>query len=105
MLKKRYVKSRNVYKVTFELARGDLPGLKSPQSVHLVGEFNDWDETATPMPRRKGQHRVQIELEPGREYQFRYLVDGQQWYNDPQADAYVLSGRGSENGVVVTTAC
>ena len=57
------------------------------------------------MPRRKSRYRVQVELEPGREYQFRYLVDGREWYNDPQADAYVPGGHGSENGVVTTAAC
>jgi hypothetical protein len=60
---------------------------------------------ATPMPRRKGIHRERVELEPDRRYQFRYLVDGRQWYNNPQADAHVPGGHGSENGVVITAAC
>jgi 1,4-alpha-glucan branching enzyme len=101
MLKKRYVKSRKVCKVTFELSRHDLPGATPPESLHLVGEFNDWDTTATPMPRRKSVYRVMVELEPGKAYQFRYLVNGRDWFNDPLADDYVMGGQGAENGVVI----
>jgi 1,4-alpha-glucan branching enzyme len=105
MLKKRYVKSRQVCKVTFELSKAELPEGVEPETVHLVGEFNDWDPSATPMPlRRGGIYRVQVELEPGREVQFRYLVNGEHWVNDWQADAYVPGEFGADNCVVVTPA-
>jgi 1,4-alpha-glucan branching enzyme len=103
MLKKRYIKTRKVAKVTFDLPKSELPETIEVESVHLVGEFNEWDPTATPMAlRRGGIYRVTVELEPGREYQFRYLVNGEHWYNDWHADAYVPSGTGGDNCVVVT---
>jgi hypothetical protein len=40
-------------------------------------------------------------LEPGHDYQFRYLVDGETWLNDPAADKYVPNPFGSENSVVI----
>ncbi|MFB0537279.1 MAG: isoamylase early set domain-containing protein [Anaerolineae bacterium] len=102
MLKKQHIKSRKVVKVTFEVPEAELPEAKV-ESVHLVGEFNDWDLTATPMTRRKGDiFRVTLELEPGREYQFRYLVNSEHWCNDWHADAYVLGDFGEDNCVVVT---
>ena len=105
MLKKQYVKSRKVSKVTFELSKAELPeGIKA-QDAYLVGEFNDWDPTVTPMKRGKGgAFRATLELEPGREYQFRYLVNGEHWCNDWHADAYVPSGLGEDNCVVVAAA-
>ena len=103
MLKKRYVKSRQVAKVTFEVPKGELPEGIEVVSVHVVGEFNDWDPTATPMDRRRGGvYRTVLELEPGRQYQFRYLVNGEHWRNDWRADAYVPSPAGEDNCVVVT---
>jgi hypothetical protein len=33
-------------------------------------------------------------------YQFRYLLDGENWINDPKADGYALSEYGSENCLV-----
>ena len=106
MLKKRYVKSRQVVKVTFELLKSELPEGIQVESVHLVGEFNDWDHTATPMNLRKrdGAFRVTLELEPGREYQFRYLINGEHWCNEWEADDYVASGLGVDNAVVETPA-
>lgn len=105
MLKKRYVKSRKVCKVTFELPKAELPKAVEAKSVHLVGEFNDWNPTATPMERsKKGVFRATLELEPGREYQFRYLINGEHWYNDWHADGYVPGGLGEDNCVVVTPA-
>jgi hypothetical protein len=103
MLKKRYVKSRKVWKVTFELPQAELPEGVEVDSVHLVGEFNDWAHTARPMKRsKKGVFRAALELEPGREYAFRYLINGEHWHNDWQADAYVPTGLGADNCVVVT---
>ena len=103
MLKKRYIKSRKVAKVTFELPEAELPPGVEAQSVHLVGDFNGWDPDATPMPRRRGGvYRVTLELEPGRRYQFRYLINGEHWHNERHADGYVPSGLGEDNCVVVT---
>jgi 1,4-alpha-glucan branching enzyme len=103
MLKKKYVKSRKVSKVTFELPKTELPEAIEAESAYLVGDFNGWDPAATPMKRdKKGIFRTTVELEPGQEYQFRYLVNGEQWCNDWRADAYVPSGLGGDNCVVLT---
>ena len=53
MIIKQYVKSRKVAKITFELAKDELPADLKVESVHLVGEFNDWETAATPMKRNK----------------------------------------------------
>ena len=103
MLSKRTIKTRSVSKVTFELPKAELPDGIKVSDVHLVGEFNDWDPGATPMKRGKGgAYRAMLELEPGREYQFRYLVNGEHWWNDWQADDYVAGGLGEDNCVVRT---
>ena len=103
MLKKRYVKSRKVWKVTFELPKAELPEGIEVESVHVVGDFNGWDHGATPMKRgKRGVFQATVELNPGREYQFRYLVNGEFWYNEWHADAYVPTGLGEDNCVVVT---
>jgi hypothetical protein len=44
-----------------------------------------------------------FDLEPGREFQFRYLIDESRWENDWYADRYVKSCYGdSDNSVVIT---
>jgi 1,4-alpha-glucan branching enzyme len=103
MLKKKYIKSRRVSKVTFEVQKSELPAAIKPASIHVVGDFNAWDPTATPMMRgKRGIFKVAIELEPGQAYQFRYLVNGKDWFNEWHADAYVPNGLGEDNCVVTT---
>lgn len=84
-------------KVTFVL--GSQP---NADHVHVAGDFNGW-QADTPMKRQKdGSWRATVELEPGRDYQFRYLVDGNHWVNDEAADAYVANPFGADNCVVRT---
>ena len=103
MIKKQYIKSRQMSKVTFALPKAELPEGIEAESIFLAGDFNDWDPTATPMkPNSKGVFRATLELEPGRECQFRYVVNGEHWCNDWHADAYVRNDLGVDNCVVVT---
>lgn len=99
-LKKRYLKTKPVGKITFRLPPESAP---DDQSVALVGEFNDWNPSATPMKRlRSGEYSVTVDLETGREYAFRYLIGEGTWTNDGEADRYVPSGfPDAENSVVV----
>lgn len=99
MIKKDPSPDPGKVRVTFE-----YPGARRTASVHLVGDFNGWNKTATPMS-RKGQGdiwRIQLDLEKNREYQFRYLVDQTSWHNDWHADRYVPNIHDSDNSVIVT---
>ena len=98
MLTKRYLKSKNLTKVTFyTLASLDA------EHVNLVGDFNGWSETATPMePLKDGRFKVVLELEPEKQYQFRYLINGDEWHNDSDADQYVPNPYGGDNSVIIT---
>ncbi|MCJ7703838.1 MAG: hypothetical protein MUO62_19845 [Anaerolineales bacterium] len=51
---------------------------------------------------KKKRFRIVQRLEPGREYQFRYLINDEHWCNDWQADASVSNNLGKDNCVVVT---
>lgn len=98
-LKKIFLEDSSLCEVTFSLSKEIV---KSAKTVHLVGEFNDWNEKATPMKKSKdGSFSVTLELETGSEYQFRYLIDGKIWENDWNADKYVVTHFGDcDNSVV-----
>lgn len=86
------------------LVRFELPSAIWAESVYLVGDFNNWSETAHPMirDRDEGCWYIVLELERGKEYQFRYLVNGREWHNDWKADKYVPNPYGGTNSVVST---
>jgi 1,4-alpha-glucan branching enzyme len=99
-LKKQYLKSAPVCKVTFRLPPA---AAGSASKVTIVGDFNGWDRYAIPMKKQKdGTFSVTLKLEPNHEYQYRYLIDESTWENDWAADKYVPSPFGNaENSVVV----
>jgi 1,4-alpha-glucan branching enzyme len=100
-LTKQYLKSKPVVKVTFRLPKEAAP---EANVVSLVGEFNNWNIQATAMEKLKnGSWRTTLELEPGRDYQYRYLIDETTWENDWEADKYVRSSFGNCDNSVVTT--
>lgn len=97
MLKKRRVKKGKAIAVTFE-----LPADVAEESVRVAGDFTGW-EPSCPLERQKdGTWRATVQLEPGREYQFRYVADGERWLDDPQADRYAPNPYGQQNSVLVT---
>jgi len=51
---------------------------------------------------KSGAFTTTLDLEPGKEYQFRYLLDERIWGNDRDADKSVSTPYGdSENSVIV----
>lgn len=99
-MKKRFLKTKPVCKVTFELPQEVT---RNAHTVALVGEFNSWDTASTLMKRRKdGSYSITLDLPANREYQFKYLINDDVWENDWQADKYLPSSIGHcENSVVV----
>jgi 1,4-alpha-glucan branching enzyme len=52
--------------------------------VSVVGDFNDWNPTGTPLRRRgAGEWSLTLPLHPGR-YRFSFLLDGRTWVSDPR---------------------
>lgn len=99
-LQKKYLKSKPVCKVKFELPKEHT---HEAQEVAIVGDFNQWDEQSGMMKKqRNGNFALTIDLTTGSEYQYRYILDGERWENDPAADKYTPNNVcGADNSVVV----
>ena len=98
-LKKLYTKTKPVCKVTFQLAKDYA---NSANQVYLAGDFNSWDIEGIPMKKLKsGEFTATVDLEKGREYQFKYYTDGREWLNETEADKYVPNEFQGENSVVI----
>ena len=80
-----------------------LPATIWAESVHLVGDFNDWNRHSHPLERAAGDEwQITLELEAGQVFQFRYLVNEANWQNDWNADRYVPNAFGGDNSVLET---
>ena len=95
MLKKTYSKTGKV-RATFK-----LPKDVNAEKAYLCGEFNEWSQDANLMKRLKdGSFSITVALQPNETYRFRYLLDGERWENDWEADDYVPNEFGTEDSVI-----
>lgn len=71
------------------------------QRVSLVGEFNDWDPTATPLrpAAADGSWIVEVQMVPGR-HQYAFIIDGSRWAVDPDAPTDRVDDFGAPNSVI-----
>jgi 1,4-alpha-glucan branching enzyme len=83
-----------------------IPDSVWADSIHLVGDFNDWNPRSHPLQRnRADEWSLTLDLAPGQSFQFRYLCDGERWLLEDRADGYVPNTRvGGYNGIVITDA-
>lgn len=93
-IKKNYLHKNGVCKITFSLKEK----VKSIENVRIPGDFNQWDVNCEPMKQLKnGGFTQTINLEKGKAYQFKYLINDSVWANDPEADLFVPNGLGNGN--------
>jgi len=93
MLKKKYVKSKDEYEVTFE-----LPSEAKEATLHCSA--NGWEPIA--MKKSKGAFSAKLRLPANGRFQYRYLLDNSEWINDAAADGYMPNEHGTTNSVVET---
>ena len=72
----------------------------SAKEVTLVGDFNDWDVSQTPMARSGNIWTVVVPMTAGR-HQYSYVVDGKSWSSDPNAPSAPDDGFGHTNSVKI----
>lgn len=98
MLTKSFSKTKPVCKVTFTLP---IEAAKGGKDVRVLGDFNNWSwEKGAKMKAGKEAFSTALELEAGKSYQFRYLIDNHVWENDWAADDYATAALGMTNSVV-----
>ena len=98
-IKKQFLKSKPVCKVTFRLPKEAAPGART---VSVVGDFNNWNVKQSRMKKMSnGDYTLTLPLPCSGEYHFRYLVDAEKWENDWFADKYIPNEYGEDNSVVM----
>ena len=96
MLKKSYSKTGNFCRVTFK-----LPADVGAETAVLCGDFNEWNRTTHPMKKLKdGSFSITVSVAAHQTYRFRYLLDGERWENDWEADAYAPNEYGSDDSIL-----
>jgi 1,4-alpha-glucan branching enzyme len=94
-VKKQFLKSKPVCKVTFTIVA------KEANNLAVVGSFNDWNTQSSPLKKLKnGSFKGTIDLEANASHEFKYLIDGV-FVNDAEADGYAWNDyAGGENSLI-----
>lgn len=74
----------------------------APQAgrVAVAGDFNRWQGDSTPMvPQGGGVWTIDLPLRPGT-YSYMFVVDGNLWVTDPDAETFRDDGFGNRNAVM-----
>ncbi|HHS50705.1 MAG TPA: hypothetical protein ENN07_06265, partial [candidate division Zixibacteria bacterium] len=72
------------------------------ESVNLAGSFNGWSTEATPMSDDDGDGRWTVTIDlPDGEYQYKFVVNGNVWIQDPNNPKGAPDGFGGSNSVIV----
>ena len=97
---KKAAAAKSTTKVNFTLPQEAVASVKT---VAVVGEFNNWDiANGVELKKQKdGSFKTTLELETGKEYQYRFLLNGEIWANAWDAPKYVATEFGVDNSVVV----
>ena len=97
---KKATASKSTTKVTLSLPK---EAVATAKTVIVVGDFNNWstDEGIALKKQKDGSFGTTVELEAGKEYQYRFLLNGEVWANAWDAPKYVASPFGVDNSVVV----
>lgn len=100
-IEKRYSSDKKLCRVKFILPKEISENFGE---VSVVGDFNNWDPHKNKMTHKNSEGGICLELnlESGKEYSFKYLCDNEVWLNEPEADKKTLTHYGdSQNSVLV----
>ena len=83
-------------KVTFK-----MPSLDGCSCLYLLGTFKSSKESIYWMQRADdGTWSLTLELESGRDYQYRFRTDNGLWHTDSVAKSFVPNHEGADSSVV-----
>ena len=95
-IKKQFIKTKPVCKVTFTV------DAKDATTASVVGDFNNWNAAEGELNKLKnGTFKGVFDVNKDASYEFKYFIDGA-FVNEDEADAYKWNEFASaENSVLV----
>jgi 1,4-alpha-glucan branching enzyme len=95
MIQKTFLKTKDYCKVKFSI---DANGA---ETVNVLGLNNDWKTGFALKKKKDGIFTAEINLPKESRHEFKYLIDGNIWADDENADAHVPNTFGGSNSLLV----
>ncbi|OGS23888.1 MAG: hypothetical protein A2314_07290 [Elusimicrobia bacterium RIFOXYB2_FULL_50_12] len=89
----RFYVAQTTIPVTFKISD------ENAVSIALAGDFNDWQSDKILLKRKGDVWEATVRLKPNR-YQYMFVIDGERFVPDPEANMYADDGFGHKNSVI-----
>jgi 1,4-alpha-glucan branching enzyme len=94
MVQKTYYKTKDYCKVKFSF------NADNAETIEIVGLNSDWEKSIIMSKKKDGTFSADVNLPKDSKHEFRYLVNENEWLNEPEADAEAPNVYGSINSVI-----
>ena len=94
MIIKTYYKTKDYCKVQFSFKNDNA------ETVQIRGLNDDWQKSVMMTRKKDGSFTVDVTLPKASRHQFKYLVNENEWLNEPQADTQEPNEFGGNNSVI-----
>ncbi len=95
MIQKTYLKTKDYCKVKFTFDGTDA------DNIAIHGLQGDWNKPVALKKKKDGSFWCEISLPKDSQHEFKYLVDGIEWMNEPTADSEVQNEFGGRNSLLI----
>ncbi|MFD2513303.1 isoamylase early set domain-containing protein [Pontibacter locisalis] len=94
MITKTYLKTKDQCKVKFNM------NADSADKAEIVGLNGDWNNRVEMKKRKDGSFVAEVSLPKNSYHEFKYLINGSEWRNDPDADGEAPNEYGETNSIL-----
>lgn len=95
MVQKTYFKTKNYCKVKFSFK------VENAETIEILGLNSDWENSIVMSKKKDGSFSCDVSLPKDSKHEFKYLVNSNEWVNEPEADSVNMNEFGGTNSVIV----
>ena len=95
MILKTYYKTKDYCKVKFSFK------VENAETVEILGLNRDWQNSIIMSRKKDGSFSADVTLPKDSKHQFKYLVNENEWLNEPEADSQEPNEFGGSNSVII----
>ena len=95
MVQKTYFKTKDYCKVKFSSK------VENAETIEILGLNSDWENSVVMSKKKDGSFSCDVSLPKDSKHEFKYLVNSNEWVNEPDADSVNMNEFGGTNSVIV----
>ncbi len=95
MVQKTYFKTKDYCKVKFSFK------VENAETIEILGLNSDWENSVVMSKKKDGSFSCDVSLPKDSKHEFKYLVNSNEWVNEPEADSVNMNDFGGTNSVIV----